>query len=126
MNVLIDTHIFLWALAEPKRLNAVHKQELVSPANRVWLSSISIAEIMIKSSIGKLQIDFDPVEQAETMGLDLLDFTAEDASRLGDLPLHHRDPFDRMLIAQSLSKNLCIMTEDLKFSAYECDLINPA
>ena len=126
MNVLIDTHIFLWALAEPKRLNAFHKQELVSPANRVWLSSISIAELMIKSSIGKLQIDFDPVEQAETMGLDLLDFTAEDAGRLGDLPLHHRDPFDRMLIAQSLSKNLCIMTEDLKFSAYECDLINPS
>ena len=126
MNVLIDTHIFLWALAEPKRLNAFHKQELVSPANRVWLSSISIAEIMIKSSIGKLQIDFNPVEQAETMGLDLLDFTAEDANRLGGLPLHHRDPFDRMLIAQSLSKNLCIMTEDLKFSAYECALINPS
>ena len=126
MNVLIDTHIFLWALAEPKRLNAFHKQELVSPANRVWLSSISIAELMIKSSIGKLQIDFDPVEQAETMGLDLLDFTAEDAGRLGDVPLHHRDPFDRMLIAQSLSKNLCIMTEDVKFSAYECDLINPS
>ena len=126
MNVLIDTHIFLWALAEPKRLNAFHKQELVSPANRVWLSSISIAELMIKSSIGKLQIDFDPVEQAETMGLDLLDFTAEDAGRLGDLPLHHRDPFDRMLIAQSLSKNLCITTEDVKFSAYECALINPS
>ena len=126
MNVLIDTHIFLWALAEPKRLNAFHKQELVSPANRVWLSSISIAELMIKSSIGKLQIDFDPVEQAETMGLDLLDFTAEDAGRLGDLPLHHRDPFDRMLIAQSLSKNLFIMTEDVKFSAYECALINPS
>jgi PIN domain nuclease of toxin-antitoxin system len=126
MNVLIDTHIFLWALAEPKRLNAFHKQELVSPANRVWLSSISIAELMIKSSLGKLQIDFDPVEQAETMGLDLLDFTAEDAGRLGDLPLHHRDPFDRMLIAQSLSKNLCIMTEDVKFSAYECALINPS
>ena len=126
MNVLIDTHIFLWALAEPKRLNAFHKQELVSPANRVWLSSISIAELMIKSSIGKLQIDFDPVEQAETMGLDLLDFTAEDAGRLGDLPLHHRDPFDRMLIAQSLSKNLGIMTEDVKFSAYECALINPS
>ena len=51
---------------------------------------------------------------------------SEDAGRLGDLPLHHRDPFDRMLIAQSLSKNLCIMTEDLKFSAYECDLINPS
>jgi len=67
MNVLIDTHIFLWALAEPKRLNSLHKRELVSPANRAWLSSISIVELMIKSSIGKLQIDFDPVEQAETI-----------------------------------------------------------
>jgi len=126
MNVLIDTHIFLWALAEPKRLNAFHKQELVSPTNKVWLSSISIAELMIKSSIGKLQIDFDPVEQAETINEAVALLASEDAGRLGDLPLHHRDPFDRMLIAQSLSKNLCIMTEDVKFSAYECALINPS
>lgn len=123
MNVLVDTHIFLWALSEPERLTASHHNALVSPANRVWLSSVSVAEIMIKKSIGKLTVDFDPIEHASIMGLELLDFTAEDAMGLGQLPFHHRDPFDRMLIVQSLNRKLHIITEDQNFTSYGCNLI---
>lgn len=123
MNALVDTHIFLWALSEPERLNASHRDALVNPANRVWLSSVSVAEIMIKKSTGKLSVDFEPIKQASIMGLELLDFTAEDAMGLGYLPFHHRDPFDRMLIVQSLNRRLHIITEDQKFASYDCDLI---
>ena len=114
MNVLIDTHIFIWLLKTLEKLEPEHIKILKSP-HEFFLSSISIAEIMIKSNIGKLNVDYDPVEMALKSGLKLLDFSAQDANHLKDLPLHHKDPFDRMLIAQSLSQNISIMTCDSKF-----------
>lgn len=123
MNVLVDTHIFLWALSEPQRLSNRHHQVLTSPVNRIFLSSVSITEIMIKHAIGKLNADFDPLQEAHGIGFDPIDFSASDAVGLRDLPFHHRDPFDRMIIVQALARNLKVMTEDLKFLSYECDLI---
>lgn len=120
MKILIDTHIFLWALVEPERLSAAQRAEIESPANIVYVSAISIAEIMIKASIRKLSIEFDPVEEAKKCGFELLDFTGKEALVLGTLPFHHRDPFDRMLIAQSLTKKIAIMTLDSKFKPYGC------
>lgn len=122
MNILIDTHIFIWLLKKPEKLEPEHTQILKSPHD-FFLSSISIAEIMIKSSIGKLNVDYDPVDMALKSGLKLLDFSAQDANHLKDLPLHHKDPFDRMLIAQSLCQKIPIMTCDNKFNYYECDLV---
>lgn len=122
MNILIDTHIFIWLLKTPEKLEAEHIKILKAP-NNFFLSSISIAEMMIKSNIGKLNVDYDPVEMALKSGLKLLDFSAQDANQLQNLPLHHKDPFDRMLIAQSLSQNIPIMTCDNKFKHYECTLI---
>lgn len=122
MNLLVDTHIFLWALADPSKINARHREALELPTNIVWLSAISIAEIMIKASMGKLEIDFDPVAIAHESGFEVLDFSAEDASLLKDLPFHHRDPFDRMLICQGISRNYPIMSDDQKFAGYECQL----
>jgi PIN domain nuclease of toxin-antitoxin system len=78
---------------------------------------------MIKASLGKLTVDFDPVEQAEACGFELLDFSARDAALLRDLPFHHRDLFDRMLIAQSLARKYYIMSSDAKFASYDCRLI---
>lgn len=71
----------------------------------------------------KLNLAYDPVEMASKSGLKLLDFCAQDASQLKDLPLHHKDPFDRMLIAQSLRQGMSIMMCDKKFKYYECNLI---
>jgi len=123
MNIILDTHIFLWSLSSPSKINERKRVELETAANTVYVSSVSIIEMMIKSSIGKLPIDFDPVDMAEQSGFDLLDFSGRDALPLKDMPFHHKDPFDRMLIAQSISRNYSIMTDDAKFSLYECKLL---
>lgn len=123
MNVLVDTHIFLWALSEPERLSDRHRQVLISPANRIFLSSVSIAELMIKHSIGKLNVNFDPLQEAQSMGFDLINFSASDAVGLRELPYHHRDPFDRMIIVQAVARDLKLLTEDSKFLLYEVDCI---
>ncbi len=123
MKIIIDTHIFLWSLAEPSKI-AEHKlRELESPTNIIYVSSITIAEIMIKASIGTLQIDFDPLDLAKQSGFELLDFCGNDALLLKDLPFHHRDPFDRMLISQSLATKHPLMTDDRKIKLYECKVI---
>ena len=79
MNIIIDTPIFLWALSDPSRLSERHLAELETPANTIWLSSVSVAEIMMKASIGKLTFDFDAVAFAEKSGFELLDYSARDA-----------------------------------------------
>ena len=83
-----------------------------------------MTEIMIKASIGKLTINFDPVVIAEKSGFEMLDYSASDALPLKALPFHHRDPFDRMLISQSLSRGYQVMTEDSKFQSYDCKLVD--
>lgn len=123
MKILMDTHIFLWAISEPDKLSAKWRLELESQANQVYLSAVSVAELMIKSSIGKLKVDFDPVDIAKRSGFDLLDFTAEDALLLKDMPFHHRDPFDRMLISQGMQNHFYLMTDDSKFRLYDCRLL---
>lgn len=119
----MDTHIFLWMLSAPERLDDTRRYEVETPANEVYLSAMSIAELMIKQSIGKIEIEFDPLDLAKQMGLELLDITGADAAELGKLPLHHRDPFDRMLIAQAITNRLVLMTDDRKFGKYNCKII---
>ncbi len=122
MKIIIDTHVFLWALSDLSRLSEQRIMELESQANTVYVSSITITELMIKASIGKLQIDFDPVELAIESGFELLDFSATDALLLKELPFHHKDPFDRMLIAQSIANRYPIMTDDKKIKLYTCKI----
>ena len=123
MNILIDTHIFLWALAKPDRIRADKRAHLEASANTIYVSSVTVAEMMIKASIGKLQVDYDPVAIAQQSGFTLLDFRAQDALLLKTMPFHHKDPFDRMLIAQSIVNGYWLMTEDSKFSVYDCQLL---
>lgn len=123
MKILIDTHIFLWMLSSPEKLNDKRRYELETPANEVFLSAMSIAELMIKDSIGKIRIDFDPMKMAEKIRVVILDFSGAHAIGLGQLPLHHRDPFDRMIIAQSIINELPLMSDDSKFLLYDCKVI---
>ena len=123
MRLILDTHIFLWALSDPKRIHRDQLAEIETQANIVYVSSISIAEVMIKASLGKLDVPFDPLEMAEKCGFELLGFRSEDALLLKDMPFHHRDPFDRMLIAQSMANQYPIVTDDREFQAYDCRLI---
>lgn len=121
MRILIDTHVFIWAVSSPERLSPGNRSEIESRANIIYLSSISIAEIMIKTSLNRLSFDHDVIACAETLGFELLNFTAADAVLLKELPFHHRDPFDRMLIVQSLAQNIRLMSDDRVFTAYGCD-----
>jgi len=123
VKILVDTHIFLWMLSCPEKLNDKRRYELESPANEILLSAMSIAELMIKRSIGKIDFEFDPLEMAQKTGLEILSFSGAEAMVLGELPLHHKDPFDRMLIAQALINRLSLMSDDSKFLQYECKVI---
>ena len=123
MNIIIDTHIFLWALSDPSRIGDTKRMELEDLSNTIYVSAVSITELMIKASIGKLKIDFDPVAMAKESGFMLLDFSSEAALLLKDMPFHHRDPFDRMVIAQSITDNYPIMTEDPKIALYNCRVL---
>ena len=123
MNILLDTHILLWAISEPKKIPPSFRALLESLANDCFVSAVSITEIMIKASIGKLDCTFDPVEEAEAAGFTIIDYAGSDALPLKELPFHHRDPFDRMLISQSITRNLPLMTCDKAFTAYDCDMV---
>jgi PIN domain nuclease of toxin-antitoxin system len=123
VRILVDTHIFLWMLSCPDRLNEKRCYELESRANEVFLSAMSIAELMIKHSMGKIDIEFDPLEMARKMGLEILNFSGTEAMVLGKLPFHHKDPFDRMLIAQAIINKLALMSDDSQFFKYDCKII---
>jgi len=123
MNIIIDTHIFLWSVSEPEKLSS-HKTKIMNnPSNTIFISSITFVEIMIKVSIGKLEIDFDPIEIAKDSGFEILNFSAEDSLALRDMPFHHRDLFDRMIISQSINRDYHLMSDDGKFEAYDCKLM---
>ena len=109
MNLILDTHIFLWAIATPEKLTKRQREEIEQPTNRLFLSAISVAELMIKASLGKLTLTFDPKEAALTSGIETL-------------PFHHRDPFGRLLIAQAQSLGYGLMTSDQEFYRYEVKL----
>ena len=82
-----------------------------------------ISEIAIKASLGKLELGFDPMDAAERSVFEMLDFSAKDALLLKDLPFHHRDPFDRMLITQTISRKLIITTQDSIIGQYDCQIL---
>jgi PIN domain nuclease of toxin-antitoxin system len=110
-------------LASPERLGEKRRYELETPANEVFLSAMSIAELTIKHSIGKFKLEFNPLEMASKMKLGILDFSGIHAMLLGQLPFHHKDPFDRMIISQAIANALPLMSDDIKFRAYDCKLI---
>ncbi len=123
MNLLLDTHILLHALTEPERLSRKRRESIENPANAVFVSAVSIAEIAIKVSIGKLSVDVDLLPAVEEAGFEWLDFSPREAHQLAELPLHHRDPFDRMLIVQSQINDLMLVTDDSLIADYDCRIL---
>lgn len=123
MNIIIDTHIFLWLMGDLKKISDKYMRYIENVDNNIYLSSISIAEIMIKKSIGHLKFEADILEILKEMDIYILEFDAKSALLLGSLPLYHRDPFDRMIVAQSIVNDYKIITVDKKFSMYDCKLL---
>lgn len=123
MRALVDTHIVLWWLADDPRLSEVHRTMIQDDANTLFVSAITLAEIAIKSSLGKLHAPRVSAELLTSEGFSLLPFVASHAEELRDLPWHHRDPFDRMLVSQALVERLPLLTVDRRLPAYEIDCL---
>ena len=119
MNLLLDTHILLWWLADDPGLSEKQRSAIADPANVVYVSAASAWEIAIKKALGKLIAPNDLGAALIASELEQLPITVTHAEAVGDLPLHHRDPFDRMLIAQAGVEDLTVVTGDPIFAQYE-------
>lgn len=125
MKVLLDTHAFLWAAAEPSRLSV--RATEVCKSEELLLSVVSLWEIALKVQIGKLELPGNPqtyISRQLMIGrISVLPILARHAFRIGELPMNHRDPFDRMLAAQSLEEKIPLVTCDPLFLLYNVETL---
>ena len=127
MRLLLDTHVLLWWHDQPARLTVTASSAIKDLGNDVFLSVVNGWEIQIKAQLGKLTLP-KPLrvifqEEQATNGFRLLPVTLEHVYALDSFPLHHRDPFDRLLIAQAHQEGLILVTHDPQFSAYSVPLL---
>jgi PIN domain nuclease of toxin-antitoxin system len=123
VRLLLDTHALLAFLSSDYELSPRAKAALEQPGASVIGSAVNIWEIAIKRSIGKLEAPDDLIERAEEAGAELLSITARHALATGELPFHHRDPFDRLLIAQAQLEGCAIVTGDRAFPSYDVPVV---
>jgi PIN domain nuclease of toxin-antitoxin system len=125
MRLLLDTHALLWWLFDAARLPARTAETLASPENDVFVSSVSLAEIAIKLSLNKLPMaagfEADLMDAVTRTGFTPLPLTLRHAYGVLGLPWHHRDPFDRLLVAQSKIERLRLVTNDRMLRRYLAD-----
>ncbi len=121
-RLLLDTHALLWWLTDDPALSQRARELVADPANEPLVSSASVWEIAIKRSLGKLVAPEDLPERIAEEGFSWLAITAHHAWQVRDLPPHHRDPFDRLLVAQALSEGLPIVSGDDRFSDYGVEI----
>ena len=125
MNILLDTHTLLWALIDEAKLSA--RARKVLPTASTWFSVASIWEILIKAQAGKLTLPQPTgpylMSKLAFNGVRILPVKPDHALRIESLPMHHRDPFDRMLVAQSLEENLPLVSADPIFERYGVSVI---
>ena len=127
MSILIDTHVFLWAAGIGGRLSESSKALLDDPAQPIFFSAASAWEIAIKWSKDRLTLPAQPAEVIDNVvsaaGMSQLSITLRDASAVATLPFHHKDPFDRLLVAQARFHGLRLMTADPMLERYDVDVI---
>jgi len=118
VRLLLDTQVFIWAVTASPQLKSSVRDRL-SSADRVYVSAVSIWEIAIKSRLGKIEGDVGSfVEAIEVSGFQELPVTARHAAAVAELPLHHADPFDRLLLAQAFAEPLRLVTADAVLARY--------
>jgi PIN domain nuclease of toxin-antitoxin system len=118
MRLLLDTHIFCWSFYEPRRLS-LEAREAMNGADEVFVSSASMWEVAIKVRLGKMNADpHELFEQIEANGFHELPVWSKHAVLVANLPMHHTDPFDRLLIAQAMSEPLHLLTADPQLRQY--------
>jgi PIN domain nuclease of toxin-antitoxin system len=128
MKYLLDTHCFLWWFTEPERLSAKASEVIGNRENQVYLSAASSWEISIKHKLVKLTLPMNPSEyvisRMNSCGFSHLSINHQHALLAGSLPLHHHDPFDRMLIAQAIFEEMTFITVDNKIQLYDVDILS--
>ena len=123
-RLLLDTHALLWALSTPRRLPAKAAAGIRNPDNEVLVSAVSVWEIAIKSALGKIEADPAVVVRgAYAADFEELPIRVAHALRLHTLPAHHRDPFDRLLVAQAIEERLTIVSHDRAIAAYRVPVL---
>jgi len=123
MNLLLDTHVLLWWLDDCPDLSKKAKDAISNGGNLVFISAVVIWEIRIKQSLGKLEIPSNFRNVLDSQPFEQLDITVEHAHAIGNLPAHHRDPFDRMLVAQTKVEHLTLVTRDIHLKKYKIPII---
>jgi PIN domain nuclease of toxin-antitoxin system len=121
-RLLVDTHALLWWLTDDPALSAPARAAIADPANEPLVSTACVWEIAIKRSLGKLSAPDDLPERISDAGFAWLPISAEHAWRVRDLPNHHHDPFDRVLVAQAQIEHVPIITADSQFGEYGVDV----
>jgi PIN domain nuclease of toxin-antitoxin system len=127
MKLLLDTQCWLWWFAQPERLNETAITQILGETNELWLSVASVWEIGIKVAIGKLPLP-EPLDlyvdsRMTQLGTRSLEISIPHALQASRLPLHHRDPFDRMLIAQAQMEAMTLVSADSMFRQYDVSLL---
>ena len=129
MNLLLDTHALLWVLGDPERLKAETRRVLADADNAVFVSVVSLWEIVVKCRIGKLQADIASItaRMAPASKMQLLGITPQHLIALNSLPFReqHRDPFDHLIIAQAISEGMTLVTQDQRAALYPVQIMFP-
>jgi PIN domain nuclease of toxin-antitoxin system len=127
LKLLLDTHTFLWGLEDSPRLSAAARDALGSAENDLLLSVASAWEMSIKAGLGQLDLSGDIhgflTEQIRLWRIELLPVTLRHATAVRDLPQHHRDPFDRMLVVQAVAEEAVLVTDDERLSRYDVEVL---
>jgi PIN domain nuclease of toxin-antitoxin system len=123
MRLLLDAHVLLWWLADDPALGPEARALITDPANEVLVSAATIWEIAIKRALGKLDAPPDLVAALDEAGLTEAPVTAADGQRAGGLEAHHRDSFDRMLVAQAVRLGATVVTRDPIFERYGTETV---
>ena len=123
MRLLLDTHAALWWLADDPRFSDAAARHLLNAENQVLLSAVVVWEVAIKRSLGKLQAPRNLRGRLLGAGAQPLPIDLEHASRVERLPWHHRDPFDRLLVAQAMTEEAALISHDDIFSAYGVQVV---
>ena len=127
MNLLLDTHVALWAITDDERLSAMARELIQSPRNAVWISAVSVWEIAIKHALSRETM---PISGKEALryfreaGYLLLAILPEHGAAVEDLPAHHQDPFDRLLVAQAWTEPMRLVTHDAMVARYSDTVIS--
>jgi PIN domain nuclease of toxin-antitoxin system len=123
MKLLLDTHILIWYLADNSKLPSTIRNLIREPQHQVFVSVATVWEITIKKALGKLTSPDNLLEVLVACRFEVLPITIFHALQVGTLPRHHDDPFDRMLIAQSVLEGLTLVTADSKIPAYGISIL---